>query len=176
VRPHCRAPPVSGTAHADRARGACHDPNTWPPRTGRRPVDSLRRHGRNPRGVSRSDRRTKPTDARYGAGDGQGHRFPDKCGRGHLRYPSQGPHPQHRPEHHLHRYPGRPRAGRWQPHEHRFRHSRHADHVGWRCWRSGVRTQRWPDEQFRPLPASDRRQWHRAAKRMHDPYWKVTQG
>jgi hypothetical protein len=84
VRPHCRAPPVSGTAHADRARGACHDPNTWPPRTGRRPVDSLRRHGRNPRGVSRSDRRTKPTDARYGAGDGQGHRFPDKCGRGHL--------------------------------------------------------------------------------------------
>jgi hypothetical protein len=73
----CLAP-----AHAERARGACHDPNTWPPRASRCPIRNLRGRGRNPRGPSRSSGRTKRTDRRDGQGTGRVIVSPTSAGQG----------------------------------------------------------------------------------------------
>jgi hypothetical protein len=62
---------VPGTGTSRSSERACHDPKMWPPRLGRCPVRRRHDSGPNPRGAGRSDGRTKPTDGRDGAGNGQ---------------------------------------------------------------------------------------------------------
>jgi hypothetical protein len=59
-------------------------------------------------------------------------------------------------------------------HQHRFRDRGHADHLGWRCWGGGIRTQQWPDDRLRPAPPSDWRRWDRSGERVHGHYREVT--
>ena len=69
--------------------------------------------------------------------------------------------------------PGRRRAGRWRLHQYQFRDGRDADHVGWRCGRSGVRTD-WPASEFRSVHPSDRRRWDCSGEPVHGHSREVT--